>query len=96
MIAKEMIIVAISLVVVLTNGVTLATSKISAMFVFGDSLTDVGNNNYLNSLAKANYVPYGIDFFEGPSGRFCNGRTVVDFLGNPRLMSLKHAHLPSQ
>ncbi|KAK6150665.1 hypothetical protein DH2020_015597 [Rehmannia glutinosa] len=51
------------------------------MFAFGDSLTDPGNNNYLNSLAKANYVPYGVDFNEGPSGRFCNGKTGVDYLG---------------
>lgn len=53
-----------------------------AIFVFGDSLMDDGNNNYLNSLAKANYLPYGIDFFEGPNGRFCNGKTIIDFLGN--------------
>ncbi|CAD6272105.1 unnamed protein product [Miscanthus lutarioriparius] len=39
---------------------------VPAMFVFGDSLTDNGNNNDLNSLAKANYPPYGIDFAGGP------------------------------
>ncbi|XP_020519008.1 GDSL esterase/lipase At1g71250 isoform X2 [Amborella trichopoda] len=59
------------------NGAKLAT----AMFNFGDSLTDCGNNNNLASLAKSNYVPYGIDFFMGPTGRFCNGRTIADFLG---------------
>ncbi|KAI4343523.1 hypothetical protein L6164_010862 [Bauhinia variegata] len=53
----------------------------SAMFVFGDSLVDDGNNNYLNSLAKANYPPYGIDFSMGVTGRFNNGKTVIDFLG---------------
>ncbi|XP_028771228.1 GDSL esterase/lipase At5g08460-like [Neltuma alba] len=52
-----------------------------AMFVFGDSLVDDGNNNYLNSLAKANYVPYGIDFPGGPTGRFSNGKTLIDLLG---------------
>ncbi|XP_059624503.1 GDSL esterase/lipase At1g71250-like isoform X2 [Cornus florida] len=52
------------------------------IFAFGDSLTDNGNNNHLNSLAKANYVPYGVDFYEGPSGRFCNGRTIIDYLGD--------------
>ncbi|KAL8477883.1 hypothetical protein ACS0TY_029971 [Phlomoides rotata] len=54
--------------------------QVTALFAFGDSLTDPGNNNYLNSIAKANYVPYGIDF-NGPSGRFCNGKTVIDYLG---------------
>ncbi|MCD9646590.1 hypothetical protein HAX54_036570 [Datura stramonium] len=52
------------------------------MFVFGSSLVDNGNNNFLvNSLAKANYLPYGIDLF-GPSGRFTNGKNVIDLLGD--------------
>ncbi|KAK7303672.1 hypothetical protein RJT34_14585 [Clitoria ternatea] len=52
---------------------------IPASFVFGDSLLDVGNNNYIVSLAKANHEPYGIDFGR-PTGRFCNGRTVADII----------------
>lgn len=55
--------------------------QVPAMFVFGDSLVDNGNNNYLYSLAKANYSPYGIDFSQGPTGRFSNGKTVADLLG---------------
>ncbi|KAG6544185.1 hypothetical protein Mapa_014385 [Marchantia paleacea] len=52
-----------------------------AMFVFGDSLVDYGNNNYLHSLAKANYKPYGVDFpGHIPTGRYCNGRLVPDFI----------------
>uniref|UniRef100_A0A803N2B7 Uncharacterized protein n=1 Tax=Chenopodium quinoa TaxID=63459 RepID=A0A803N2B7_CHEQI len=35
-----------------------------ATFVFGDSLVDVGNNNYLVSLSRADYPPNGIDFAE--------------------------------
>ena len=57
------------------------SQRVPAMFVFGDSLVDDGNNNFLNSIAKSNYYPYGIDF-RGPTGRFTNGRTVVDLLGN--------------
>ncbi|CAN1235537.1 GDSL esterase/lipase At1g71691 [Linum perenne] len=49
-----------------------------AFFIFGDSLIDNGNNNNLPSFAKANYFPYGIDFNGGPTGRFCNGYTMVD------------------
>lgn len=57
--------------------------KIKGMFVFGSSLVDNGNNNFLsNSLAKANYLPYGIDFPYGPSGRFTNGKNVIDILGD--------------
>lgn len=70
------------LVAVSSSEVGMADPQFSAMFVFGDSLIDPGNNNYLNSLAKANYVPYGVDFSEGPSGRFSNGKTIIDYLGN--------------
>ncbi|XP_051123571.1 GDSL esterase/lipase At1g71691 [Andrographis paniculata] len=53
-------------------------AMVPAMFIFGDSLIDNGNNNNLPSLAKANYFPYGIDFQGGPTGRFSNGYTMVD------------------
>ncbi|KAL4352497.1 hypothetical protein GQ457_06G036850 [Hibiscus cannabinus] len=53
-------------------------------FIFGDSLSDVGNNNRLNmSLAQASLPYYGIDFGNGlPNGRFTNGRTVADIIGD--------------
>ncbi|RWR90328.1 Lipase_GDSL domain-containing protein [Cinnamomum micranthum f. kanehirae] len=51
---------------------------VPAMFIFGDSLIDNGNNNNLPSFAKADYYPYGIDFSGGPTGRFSNGYTMVD------------------
>ncbi|XP_043688879.1 GDSL esterase/lipase 7-like isoform X1 [Telopea speciosissima] len=51
-----------------------------ALYVFGDSLVDSGNNNFLNTTVKANYKPYGIDFAAGPTGRFTNGNTFADFL----------------
>ncbi|GMH31537.1 hypothetical protein Nepgr_033380 [Nepenthes gracilis] len=53
-------------------------------FIFGDSLSDVGNNQYLSrSLAKANLPWYGIDFGDGlPNGRYTNGRTVADIIGD--------------
>jgi phospholipase/lecithinase/hemolysin len=55
-----------------------AEPQVPCYFIFGDSLVDNGNNNELNSLARADYLPYGIDFPAGPSGRFCNGKTTVD------------------
>ncbi|OAY79217.1 GDSL esterase/lipase [Ananas comosus] len=62
----------------------LASQKCSCdvvQFIFGDSLSDVGNNNYLTkSLARAALPWYGIDFGNGmPNGRFSNGRTNVIF-----------------
>ncbi|KAL3737038.1 hypothetical protein ACJRO7_025890 [Eucalyptus globulus] len=68
--------------VVQCANVALGSQQVPAMFVFGDSIVDVGNNNYLNSYAKCNYPPYGIDYPTGRSGRFCNGKNIVDMLGD--------------
>ncbi|KAF7150957.1 hypothetical protein RHSIM_Rhsim02G0003400 [Rhododendron simsii] len=54
--------------------------NVPANFVFGDSLVEVGNNNYIVSLSKANFIPNGIDF-GNPTGRYTNGRTIVDIVG---------------
>ncbi|XP_055961914.1 uncharacterized protein LOC126682071 [Mercurialis annua] len=55
--------------------------QVPCYFIFGDSLVDGGNNNNLNTTSKVNYSPYGIDFPNGPTGRFTNGRTVADIIG---------------
>ncbi|RDX73102.1 GDSL esterase/lipase, partial [Mucuna pruriens] len=55
-------------------------SQVHCIYIFGDSLSDNGNNNNLPTDARVNYRPYGIDFPEGPSGRFTNGRTSIDFI----------------
>ncbi|KAJ1704220.1 hypothetical protein LUZ63_003999 [Rhynchospora breviuscula] len=57
-----------------------AQPQVPCFFIFGDSLVDNGNNNDILTLARANYRPYGIDFPEGASGRFTNGKTIVDVL----------------
>ena len=66
---------------------------VPAMFVFGDSLIDNGNNNDLTSFAKANYFPYGIDFNGGPTGRFSNGYTMVDTIGFHRSLLVCFAYI---
>lgn len=76
-----MVAAAVMVVVNLGNEVVLGKPLVPCTFVFGDSLLDNGNNNYLISLAKADFLPYGIDFPGGPSGRFSNGKTSVDVLG---------------
>ncbi|XVF31779.1 hypothetical protein REPUB_Repub17cG0021700 [Reevesia pubescens] len=56
-------------------------AKVSAIIVFGDSSVDSGNNNYIPTIAKCNFEPYGRDFPGGsPTGRFCNGRLSPDFI----------------
>ncbi|KAK8529726.1 hypothetical protein V6N13_102628 [Hibiscus sabdariffa] len=54
--------------------------KLPALYVFGDSFVDAGNNQYLHTPSNANYLPYGIDFGGVPTGRSTNGRTTVDFI----------------
>ncbi|PIA57611.1 hypothetical protein AQUCO_00600380v1 [Aquilegia coerulea] len=61
---------------------TSATATPMVTFVFGDSLTDVGNNNFLQySLARSDFPWYGIDY-DGrkATGRFTNGRTIGDII----------------
>ena len=56
----------------------------SAFFIFGDSTVDPGNNNYINTLPEyqADYKPYGQNgYFQEPTGRFSDGRVIVDFIG---------------
>ncbi|PWA57728.1 SGNH hydrolase-type esterase domain-containing protein [Artemisia annua] len=55
--------------------------QVPCYFIFGDSLVDSGNNNQLVTASKVNYPPYGIDFSEKASGRFTNGRTLADLIG---------------
>lgn len=56
-----------------------AAEAAPAFFVFGDSLVDSGNNNYLATPARADFPPYGIDYpTHKPTGRFSNGLNLPD------------------
>ncbi|CAM8954558.1 unnamed protein product [Rhodiola kirilowii] len=61
-----------------------ARQLVPAVYVFGDSLVDVGNNNHLAlSIAKADFPYNGIDFpTKQATGRFCNGKNAADFLAD--------------
>lgn len=64
-----------------SGGLSNVTAKVPALFVFGDSIVDPGNNNYIPTLAKANFPPYGRDFIDHkPTGRFSNGKLSTDFI----------------
>lgn len=60
-----------------------------ALFIFGDSFLDAGNNNYINTTAldQANFWPYGETYFNFPTGRFSDGRLISDFIA-------EYANLP--
>uniref|UniRef100_I1KHH2 Uncharacterized protein n=1 Tax=Glycine max TaxID=3847 RepID=I1KHH2_SOYBN len=67
----------------------------TALFIFGDSLFDVGNNNYINSstFLQANFPPYGETFFNYPTGRFSDGRVIPDFIAEYATLPLIQAYL---
>uniref|UniRef100_A0A7N0U6S3 GDSL esterase/lipase n=1 Tax=Kalanchoe fedtschenkoi TaxID=63787 RepID=A0A7N0U6S3_KALFE len=57
-----------------------AQPLVPAVFIFGDSVVDAGNNNRLYTVVKANFPPYGRDFASHrATGRFCNGKLASDF-----------------
>lgn len=68
---------------------------VPAMFIFGDSVLDSGNNNHLSTIVKSNFHPYGRDFIDQePTGRFCNGKLASDFTAeNIGFTSYQEAYL---
>jgi hypothetical protein len=60
----------------------LAVAARPVTYIFGDSMAEVGNNNFFpQTLAKANYPWYGVDYYtKQPTGRFTNGRTIGDVM----------------
>lgn len=57
-----------------------AEFKYPAVFNFGDSNSDTGD--LAAGLGFQVAPPNGQDYFKIPSGRFCDGRLIVDFLSN--------------
>ena len=71
-----------------------------AMYVFGDSTLDVGNNNYLpgTNVPRANRPYYGIDLPGSgkPTGRFSNGYNTADFVGTHVVLLIIYTHKMSR
>ncbi|XVF57042.1 hypothetical protein PTKIN_Ptkin06aG0171200 [Pterospermum kingtungense] len=78
MIASWMVLV---LGLVMAISTTTQVEAARTFFVFGDSLVDNGNNNFLATTARADSPPYGIDTPDRrPTGRFSNGKNIPDFI----------------
>ncbi|KAF2563256.1 hypothetical protein F2Q70_00014470 [Brassica cretica] len=76
-----MVIANVSMFLALVVSGPIAVEAARAFFVFGDSLVDSGNNNYLVTTARADSPPYGIDFpSRRPTGRFSNGLNIPDLI----------------
>ncbi|GER42524.1 GDSL esterase/lipase [Striga asiatica] len=72
----------VSLILLAFSSNYIATkAEARSFFVFGDSLVDSGNNNYLITTARADSLPYGIDYpTHRPTGRFSNGLNIPDII----------------
>lgn len=75
------------------NGLPKAQEEHKTLFVFGDSLFDPGNNQYLNASVEGGAPPwpYGETYFGHSTGRLSDGRLVPDFIGNNHI---SHSNAP--
>ncbi|CAL5094018.1 unnamed protein product [Urochloa decumbens] len=63
-----------------TEAVELTRHLVPSIYVFGDSIVDVGNNNFLPPPAARAKSPYGIDSPASITGRFTNGYNIADLV----------------
>jgi hypothetical protein len=73
---------ATTLLFLLAAATVAAAAPVPAIFVLGDSIVDVGNNNHLPTLLRADVPHNGIDYpGRQATGRFSNGKNCADFIG---------------
>uniref|UniRef100_A0ACD5YNZ3 Uncharacterized protein n=1 Tax=Avena sativa TaxID=4498 RepID=A0ACD5YNZ3_AVESA len=74
------LLAAVSVVLLLNSDVALGCG-FKRIFSFGDSIIDTGNFVYStgNGPSALKELPFGMTFFNKPSGRICDGRVLVDF-----------------
>uniref|UniRef100_A0ACD5ZGX4 Uncharacterized protein n=1 Tax=Avena sativa TaxID=4498 RepID=A0ACD5ZGX4_AVESA len=72
---KGLMALVVAVLVMCGGGMALAANLVPAVYVFGDSTVDVGNNEPLP-------LPYGIDLPQDylPTGRASNGYNVADYI----------------
>ncbi|RZS14501.1 hypothetical protein BHM03_00046191 [Ensete ventricosum] len=71
------------------------TGCYSSIFSFGDSLADTGNllHNLGRDGIRIGRPPYGMTYFHRPTGRFSDGRLIVDFIAQAMGLPLLPAYL---
>ncbi|KAL0925157.1 hypothetical protein M5K25_003468 [Dendrobium thyrsiflorum] len=71
--------------------------KFTSILSFGNSLADTGNYLITGAVAfpYVGHLPYGITYFHHPTGRFSDGRLVVDFIAESQDLPLLPPYLAS-
>ncbi|KAI9078690.1 hypothetical protein K1719_039333 [Acacia pycnantha] len=88
---RKMLILFLSLCFV-SHQALIVNASVPAVYVFGDSYVDAGNNAHLDTPAQANRWPYGIDF-HNITGRFTNGENMADFIATYLNLPMPPAYL---
>ncbi|GLJ37430.1 hypothetical protein SUGI_0760490 [Cryptomeria japonica] len=56
-------------------------SSVPAVLFFGDSYGDPGNNDFISTMIRSNFPPYGKNFpGQKPTGRFSDGKIMPDYI----------------
>ncbi|KAL1204592.1 GDSL esterase/lipase [Cardamine amara subsp. amara] len=80
---KLLIFIVLSTVFVTTVSSETQCRNFKSIISFGDSIADTGNLLGLsdpNDLPHVAFLPYGETFFHHPTGRFSDGRLIIDFI----------------
>jgi len=81
----SMSVVAAAVLVVVLAAAQPARACYSRVFSFGDSLADTGNYRFVfsnDTRAPVLWPPYGETYFHNATGRFSNGRILIDFIAD--------------
>jgi len=55
--------------------------SVPAVLFFGDSYGDPGNNDFISTIIRSNFPPYGKNFpGQKPTGRFSDGKIMPDYI----------------
>ncbi|XP_051119040.1 GDSL esterase/lipase At1g28580-like [Andrographis paniculata] len=85
--SPHLIVIFLATIILLPSNTHASLRKFKSIISFGDSLADTGNLarvfpslDIASDLGNFLQLPYGETFFHRPTGRWSNGRLVIDFI----------------
>ncbi|CAM0946805.1 unnamed protein product [Alopecurus aequalis] len=96
--SSAVVVLAVSVVLLLNADVALCECSYKRIFAFGDSIIDTGNFLSLmgNGPSPLKELPFGMTFFNHPTGRICDGRVIVDFYAEAFNLPLLPPSVPEE